>query len=215
MIEARRVLVLAPHADDEVLGCGGTLALFAERGARVTVVVVFDGALGDPDGRFDGEGYAARRAAEARAGGAHLGVTSYRFWELPEGHAPSDAELRAFVPRLDALARELRPELVLAPWAGEAHTDHRAVARAVELWLAEGAAPTEVWGYEVWSDLAPEHLVDVSGVWPAKLAALAEHDTQLAYRDLAAWCEARAHRLGAGALEAFRRFDVPVTTEVP
>ena len=42
MIEAARILCLAPHPDDEVLGCGGTLALAAARGARVHVAVVFD-----------------------------------------------------------------------------------------------------------------------------------------------------------------------------
>jgi len=51
---ARRVLVLAPHADDEVFGCGGTLYLLAQAGAAITVIVASDGALGGAAGKTIG-----------------------------------------------------------------------------------------------------------------------------------------------------------------
>ncbi len=217
MRDARRILVLAPHADDEVLGCGGTLALRTACGAEVHIVVTFDGAAGDPRGHFEAEDYVACREGEARRGGAHLGLLSYEFWRLSEGHTPRDEELRRFLPKLEAVVDDFAPDLILAPWGGESHTDHASLARAVELWMLaqdDAEASCEVWGFEVWSDLAPELLVDVSAVWEQKLAALREHATQLEYRDLLAWSERRALRHGSGRVEAFRRLDNKLLQEV-
>ena len=208
MIDPRRVLVVAPHPDDEVLGCGGTLALLAERGASVHVLVVFDGAAGDPEQRFEPDTYVARRRAEACAGGARLGAEDYTFWDLPEGHLVSEAELAAGAARLAALVREVRPDLLLAPWEGDAHRDHRTVARAVQRMLRDHPFRGEAWGFEVWTPLEAEHLVDISSVWDAKLAALEEHGTQLAYEDLIEKMTALATRHEAGLLEAFRRLEV-------
>lgn len=215
MIEAESWLVVAPHPDDEVLGCGGTLALAAERGARVHVVVVFDGAAGDPEGRFERAGYVERRRREARAAGARLGLVDYSFWNLPEGHLASEHDLDAGARRLGALIDELRPDVVLAPWAGDDHPDHRIVARAVQRLIehaghARHCAPPPLgfWGFEVWSPLEPQHLVDVSTVWERKLDALRRHVTQLAYDDLAEKVTALATRHDAGLLEAFVQLEV-------
>ena len=65
---ARRVLVFAPHADDEVFGCGGTLHLLAKAGAMITVIVATDGALGGIAGERETTALIAARDAEAKAG---------------------------------------------------------------------------------------------------------------------------------------------------
>jgi LmbE family N-acetylglucosaminyl deacetylase len=211
MIAAERWLVIAPHPDDELLGCGGTLALAAARGARVEVLVVCDGAAGDPERKFEAQGYVARRRAEARAGGALLGVERYTFWGLPEGHAPTPREIEVGAARLGRFVLAGRPDLLLAPWSGDAHLDHQSVSHAVRRMLEllpRGGQRLEAWAFEVWSPLAAQHLVDVSSVWPAKLAALEQHATQLAYADLAARATASARRHAAGLHEAFARFEV-------
>ena len=69
-----RVLVFAPHPDDEVAGPGGVLALHARAGDPVRVIVSTDGTSGDPDGRFDRAAYAEMRHAESRAGLRFVGV---------------------------------------------------------------------------------------------------------------------------------------------
>ena len=205
MIDAERILVVAPHPDDEVVGCGGTLALAAARGAVIHVVVVFDGALGDPARRYPDQDYPERRQREALRAGAHLGVERYTFWGLPEGHLATDAELDAGAARLAELVAEFAPDVILTPWDEDDHVDHRTVARAVERLVDQHAFRGEVWGFEVWSHLAPEQLVDVSSVWTAKLAALRAHESQLAYGDLEGQMTALASRLGAGLLEGFAR----------
>src|SRR5688572_29127120 len=115
-----RVLCLAPHADDELLGCGGTLALHRLQHDPVRVVVAFDGRLG-----LDAGEVAERRKREALRGGAILGLSDYVFLDHPEGHVPTDQELERGA---DELAREVArfvPDLVYVPWLGDAHRDHR------------------------------------------------------------------------------------------
>jgi LmbE family N-acetylglucosaminyl deacetylase len=205
MIPANRVLVVAPHPDDEVIGCGGTAALAARRGADVQVLVVFDGGAGDPDGRFERDGYVKRRREEALRGGQLLGVSGYHFWALEEGHRPTEEELEEGALRLAELVEQLQPELILAPWEGEDHPDHESVARAVQRMVELTDFDGEVWGFEIASPFQAEHLIDVSTVWERKLQALGEHRTQLAYGDLLERTTALATRLGAGYLEGFRR----------
>lgn len=202
------VLVVAPHPDDELVGCGGALALHAEAGDPVHVLVVFDGAAGDPDGRFARAGYVARRRAEALEGGARVGVGGYSFWGLPEGHEPPLELVRAAAERVAALVERLAPATVYAPWRGDGHVDHASASRAARLALELAGFAGAAWGYEVWSPLVPTRLVDVGPTFERKRAALRAHATQLTYRDLAhaatglaAWRS--LHVDGARFVEAF------------
>lgn len=180
-----RVLIVAPHADDDVIGPGGTLALHADAGDPVHVLVMFDGRAGDPDGRHEPEDYVRRRRAEARAGGAHLGLSEYTFWDYPEGHEPHDNDIVAASRRFAAFAHGLSPDVVYAPWVGEYHIDHNTAARVVRIGLDLIGFEGEAWGYEVWTPLIPVLIVDISEAYERKVAALAEHKSQFEYHDLA------------------------------
>lgn len=183
--EQGRVLVLAPHPDDDVLGCGGTLCLHAGQGDPVHVLIAYDGREGDPERRWQPQAYRELRRREARAAGARLGLSDYEFWEYPEGHLPSGDELLAAAHRIAARIAELAPATLYAPWVGEHHVDHHALARAARLALVFSGFRGAAWGFEVWTPLVPTRIVDVSRVLERKRAALAEHQSQLAYRDLA------------------------------
>jgi LmbE family N-acetylglucosaminyl deacetylase len=174
-----RVLVLAPHADDEVLGVGGTLALHALQGDEVHVLVVFDGAQGLPI-----QGEARVRREEALAGAAHLGIGPYTFWDYPENHEPSNEQLAVAAARLEEHLRRVAPAIVYAPWRGEQHRDHRSLAQAARAALSNAKFDGQAWAYEVWTPLAATRLVDVTSTFERKLAALAEHRSQLAHTDL-------------------------------
>ena len=124
---AKRVLVLAPHPDDEVFGCGGALADLLDRGARVDVLLVTDGAAGARTRRSAGGSRRGRR--RSRAG---------RSRRSAEGRArgrPSRPRLGGRLEDVEALlARwlvEAAPDLVFAPSPVETHPDHRAVAAAL------------------------------------------------------------------------------------
>lgn len=182
---AQRVLVLAPHMDDETIGCGGTLALHARAGARITVAFLTDGRNGGAGiGALSG---AARRAkqlelVETRKREAHaalrvLGIQDMRCLEICDGelmrHVPSASE------RVQHLLLELRPEIVYLPMFIDQHVDHRA-ANDVLLQAAE-SLPFEFTcaGYEVWTPLFPNCIVDIATSSEAKQAALKNYASQL------------------------------------
>jgi len=185
-----RALCLAPHPDDELVGCGGALALHRARGDAVRVVVAFDGALGLAPG-----GDPCLRRDEALRGGAHLGLGDYVFLDHPEGHVPTRAQLERGAVRLRGELDRFLPDVVYLPWRDDDHVDHRSLAAAAELALEDFAG--EVWRYEVWSPLEPALVLDVGGVQARVRAALAEHASQLARGDLALRHAARLRARGA------------------
>ena len=87
------------------------------------------------------------------------------------------AELTA---ALRAAVAELEPEAVFAPWLLDGTPDHRAVAKALGGALADGGADAqpEVWGYEVWTPLVPNRIVEITSVIGRKREALAAHRTR-------------------------------------
>ncbi len=129
------LLVLAPHYDDEALGCGGLLAgLTAADKARVRVVFATDGrgapGLRRPDSGTDGPDIGAVRAAESRAALAVLGISAGQASELdfPDGTlAAHRVELDAALQRL---VEEGKPTHILAPFRFDRHPDHIALSRA-------------------------------------------------------------------------------------
>src|SRR4029079_3297702 len=110
-VHARSALVLAPHYDDEVLGCGGLVAALTSEGARVRVLFLSDGS-GGGEPVSDRAAYAERRRDESAAALAALGAEAAGHLGLPGGALA--AHLPALVAALrDELAAPV-PELVLA-----------------------------------------------------------------------------------------------------
>jgi LmbE family N-acetylglucosaminyl deacetylase len=177
-----RVLVFAPHADDEVIGVGGTLALHRSQGDPVRVVVMTAGTTGDPEKRFGGA-LAERRREEALAGGKELDVEDYRFWGYPDGFELSATDLADLAARAATEIADFRPSLVYLPWEREVHLDHwnawRIATRALE---GAGGSP-RAYGFEVWTPCVAQVVVDVTEVWDRKVAALRRHASQLHYTD--------------------------------
>ncbi len=180
------VLLFAPHPDDDLIGAGCTAALHAAQGDRVQVVVAYDGAAGvaDESRGLSREEFVALREHEARAGGAHLGLTEYEFWRFPEGHEPGPAEFEAGVTRCLVTLERVRPRTVYAPWLGEHHVDHHVLGRVVRTALERAGFEGSAWGYEVWSPLVPTRVVDVTYLFERKASGLEEHRSQLAHTDL-------------------------------
>jgi len=174
---ARRVLVLAPHPDDEVFGCGGTLALLAQQGAAVRVVIATDSTWGS---NFpDGADRAAVRRAESEAAAHVLGYGAPVFWGLPDRGLQFD---EALVAPVAAALRESAADLLLAPAPREIHPDHHALGlAALEAARRHGGA-LRVWLYEISAPMAPNRLVDISAVRARKGEAMRAFTTQLAMR---------------------------------
>ena len=167
---ARRALVLAPHPDDETIGCGGTAALLVGGGATVTVVIASSGEMSVAVGG-DALEVARRRREEAAAACGLLGTSQPIFLGLPDGGLMANRAMLSS--RIRQLLLDRRPTVVFAPWPLDAHPDHIAVAAALA--DALDGSDLEVWGYEVWGALTPNRIVDVTSVWPIKEAALRCH----------------------------------------
>lgn len=194
------VLVLSPHPDDETLGCGGLLALAAQGGRRVRVVLVSDGAASHPGSAvWPPRRLAALRLREMRAALAVLGPGAGALLALglPDGAIPDAGP--AFEAALAAVlagpAREIGASTVLTTWRHDPHGDHRATALlAAAVARATGARLWEfpVWGWRHRTPLAgwppppplalpgpPAGLrLDIGPVLPLKRAAIAAHASQ-------------------------------------
>jgi LmbE family N-acetylglucosaminyl deacetylase len=150
LLSGRRTLVIAPHPDDETLGCGATIARLRDHGCAVRVVIVTDGAESHQSARISPAELAALRRDEARSACAQLGVgrEEVRFLEIPDGQAEHKvAEISA---RLADEIREFGPEQLIYPSALDAHSDHRAVAAATEQLIGEGSWRGPAYAYPIW-----------------------------------------------------------------
>lgn len=199
----RRVLVLAPHPDDEAVGCGGLMALLADAGADVDVVFATDGEATRGASSPPTDTAAARRR-EAVAACEVLGARPPRFLGMPDGGLAARVDELARSVR--AVAGELSPDAVLVPWFGDGHDDHRAMSDAVG--RAGLGDDVEVWAYETWTPLPANRVVDVSRVVVRKERAIAAHATAHLAFDVGAMLGLNRYRslhglMGRGWAEAY------------
>lgn len=197
---AEKVLVLAPHMDDETIGCGGTLALHAQRGAQITVVFLTDGRNGSSEvNTMYGEERERKqqeliqlRTTEARAALQRLGANRMVCLDAEDG-ALDKCEWVA--QKLREVLLKQQPQIVYLPFYLEEHPDHRAASRV----LLDAAAGTSLefqcMGYEVWTPLFPNCLVRIDSTVETKKQALQEYRSQLEQCDyLHASIGLNAHR---------------------
>ena len=144
----KRLVVVAAHPDDESLGAGGLMARAAASGIRVQVVVVTDGAASHPDSAVSPHRIARTRVSEVTAAVAAVAPDAeVKLLGFPDGRTLEDR---------DAIGEELSrfvaigsPELVLvAPWRGDGHRDHRIIGEiAADIAAAGGFRLLE---YPIW-----------------------------------------------------------------
>jgi N-acetylglucosamine malate deacetylase 1 len=215
-----QVLVLAPHMDDEVLGCGGIIRLHALAGASITVVYMTDGRKGNPDlyrqnlpESMIAEkelNLCATRKDEAERAGKIVGITEQIFLDNPDtGLRP----LPDVVERVRNILQGRRPLIVYHPSIFDLHADHWATNQVLygatkELEFGSDWHPIYR-GYEVWMPLLANRIADISDVIDVKKHAIAQFESQLCHTD---FCRALIglnayrslyHSSGRGYAEAF------------
>ena len=217
------VLVLAAHPDDEVLGCGGTMARLAAEGHRVSVAILGQGAAS----RFaPGSAEAAAEVAalqdRSQEAGRILGVAEVLHFGLPDNRFDS-LDLLDVVKLVEGVADTVRPEVVYTQHGGDLNVDHAVTFRAAMTAFRPlpGSAVRELFAYEVASStewafgqfgpaFAPDTFVDVAAHLDRKLAALAAYEGELrpfphprSERAVRAQAEWRGATVGVAAAEAF------------
>lgn len=142
-------LVVAPHPDDETLGCGGVICRKVAAGADVRFAFVTDGAASH-SGRISGADLRAVREREALSAAARLGVPADRvsFLGFPDGAA--GAHVGAIATEVEALLRAQSPESIFVVHRDDPSEDHVAVHAAVAAALRGYGQPITVFEYPVW-----------------------------------------------------------------
>lgn len=170
-------LVIAPHPDDEAIGCGGAICLHADRGDRVAVVFLTSGESGLT--RLAEDQARRVREREAETAAAILGVSSVTFMRRPDHSLDEDiaAAARALRP---ILARE-EPETIYLTHERDFHPDHRASVKIVQQALGgAGMAAPALLSYEVLTPVAEyDRAEDISSVMDRKLRAVRAHRSQM------------------------------------
>jgi LmbE family N-acetylglucosaminyl deacetylase len=150
----QRLFVVAAHPDDDAIGCGGAISIVARAGGAVCVSYLTDGSLSHPGSRsFTAEAVRDLREAEAIGALAQLGVgTGPVFFRLPDsGLATLSAEARLQARRrLAAMIEDFQPDLILAPWRRDPHSDHVAAGEIALDAARDANYEGEFAGYQVW-----------------------------------------------------------------
>ncbi len=185
------VVVVAPHPDDESLGCGGLIAAARASGVSVRVVVISDGAGSHPNSAsYPMARLRDLREAETREAMLEVGLadSEIRFLRLPDRFVPCRGpEAEAACDAIVAAVAECEAGAVCVTWARDPHCDHVAAAAIVDAARAR-LGETRVWSYPVWgwtlppgTDVgdAPRGLrLDITRHLAAKTAAVARHCSQ-------------------------------------
>lgn len=219
----KTVLVVAAHADDEALGCGGTIARHVEEGNAVHLVFMADGVRSRRD---SSELDFARRMKALKLSQSILGVSFSQSLELPDNMMDS-VSLLEIVQKLELILEEIQPSIIYTHHHGDLNIDHRLTHDAVMTACRPipGSSVREIFGFEVlssteWatqqnSPFLPDYFVDITKQLRTKLDALGAyaeemrkppHSRSMAHAELLA--HHRGYSIGVDAAEAFEVYRI-------
>lgn len=188
---ANHILVLAPHPDDEVFGCGGALTLHAASGAKINIVIATAGECG---------GRPELRLQESTRAATVLGYPPPVCWHYPDrGLVYGEKLIQEIVDYL----HQHTIDLLYAPSLWENHPDHRALALAA-MEACRRCEHVILLAYEVGAALRPNFLLDISAVFTKKQQAMECFSSQL---------EEQAYDQHIHALNIFRTYTLPKTIQ--
>lgn len=169
--ENKKVLVVAPHPDDESIGCGGLLSMY---GAQIDVMLLTDGRKGHDDGVIDDEKCASIREQEIRQAMNLAGIHKLITLRIPDG-------------RLNENLDQLRNmnisqyDYIFIPNRYESHKDHRATNRVfLSLFYKQCNKGQKLFEYEVWSPLCrANHVLRIDNYIEQKDELVRQYKSQL------------------------------------
>lgn len=182
MTKPQRILVLAPHGDDEVLGCGGVIAKYANLGAQIAVCIITE----PYESEWTAE-YVRRRPKEIAKAHRALGVKKTFMLGLPTVKLDTIGQ-KEINDKLADVVRRFRPEVIYIPHAGDLNRDHRIVHEAALVCArpVKGNAIRAVYAYETLSEtewgtvpFIPSVYEDVRRNMNAKLSAMRAYGSEI------------------------------------
>ena len=194
--------------DDEIIGPGGTVVRHVNAGSAVTFVFMTDGMAGDPQA---GKNTRARlRKSESGRAAQIVGVKDLRFLDGPDGALADTPEMTA---ALEKILIDRKPAVIYAPALTDNHRDHWATNRVLRK-CVDRLPPTQtrdllIRGYEVWTALPANRMVDITEIAPMKKKAIDAFDSQTRQVDYSRAIlglnqyRSMMHLFGRGYAEAF------------
>jgi N-acetylglucosamine malate deacetylase 1 len=213
----KQVMVVAAHPDDDVLGCGGTIAKHVSNGDQVHVVFMADG-VGSRDGEIDEA--MQERAMAMNAAAKILGTTSVSCLGFPDNRMDSLALIDIVQP-LETIIQKLCPEIIYTHHYGDLNVDHRLTHQAVMTACRPipGSSVKEILAFEVLSStewqspgfmpFVPNVFVDISDHMQHKIAAVEAYALEMretphsrSVENVKFLARYRGHSIGVKASEA-------------
>jgi LmbE family N-acetylglucosaminyl deacetylase len=187
----RQVLVVAAHPDDEVLGCGGTMARLAQEGCEVHIAILGEGITSRHAQRnVADEKHLIRLHQRVHEAAAKVGAKDVVLFKLPDNRLDT-VPLLDLVKLVEELIQKSQPEVIYTHHSGDLNVDHGLVHRAVltatrplpgqsvrEIYSFEIPSSTEWAFHQLEPVFRPNVFVDVSRTLEAKIAGLACYDSE-------------------------------------
>lgn len=175
LLPGNNVLVIAPHQDDESIGCGGTIIKHVKNGGHLEIVFC----TSDND-----------RASETAEAAKILGSSVNHFLQFEVGTLHSMES--ALASRFNKVFEKYLPDIIFLPFMLDNHADHIAISRAFAVAYKKNPTDCLIYAYPVWGTLMPNVISDISGVWEDKKMAIECYKSQTATRDYVKMCSSIA-----------------------
>src|SRR5215467_1038311 len=186
-----RVLVVAAHPDDEILGCGATMARLADEGKHVHIAIVGEGITSRHSQRKDADSKALRQLhRQAEQAARKVGAKDVVLFKLPDNRLDT-VPLLDIAKLIEGLIEEIKPSVIYTHHPGDLNADHGIVNRATLIATrpTAGSSVRDLFAFEVPSStewafqkiepaFRPNVFVDVSSTLDAKIAAMACYESE-------------------------------------
>ena len=174
-ILGKRILVLAPHFDDEIFGCGGTLRKHVLAGDEIKIIYMTDGSNGIPQIKNKKKVFEIRKK-ESEQANRLIGINDFYYLMEPDRYKPIN---NGSIDKLSKIIIEFKPDLIFLPWFLDNHPDHKKTNYMLKEAIDNLNYNCNICAYEIWTPLIPNILVDISDVFDTKMKAMKCFKSQL------------------------------------
>ncbi|MCL5410695.1 MAG: PIG-L family deacetylase [Patescibacteria group bacterium] len=160
-----KVLVISPHPDDDIFGCGGTLKLHVNQGDNIKIIYITS---------------TPKREIEAQKAAAKLGINDLGFWRYKDNQISAN---KTAINLLETVLNEFKPGIIYTPSFLDPNPDHFKTSRLLYNALHKHEFSGQIYSYEVWSPIYANRLIDIDKTIEVKKEALKKHASQLEDRN--------------------------------
>lgn len=183
--EMDNVLIIAPHADDEVIGCGGLISHLVTKKKKITILIITQESTRSISKRV--ENSVSIRISESYAAKQKLGYNDLIYFNFPELELSNESELsKQFIYKLNSIIDDVQPQNIFIPNMNERHPDHRFIGnRSLELIKnkiknKELSQIVQLFIYEVWGPInMNSYFLFPKNIMKSKIDAMRCYQTQL------------------------------------